>query len=383
MAAAVTHDAAQLRSHPPRRTDIAGIQSGLDGLWEDFNQDLRDGQTVTRACMSNLIVYCEHSRSEEILASVRELVQSHPARVVMLAANGEAGPTHAAEPGIDVYISGHYYALDAGWQVCAEQIHIIADDAAVRRLPSIARAQLVGDLPTTLWWASHQPPPTAGQLFFKLATMSDQIIYDSIGWTNPSKGMQAMSRWVTAERGEYVIFNLAWRRLKPWRSLLSQVLDPAITPAALQQVYGVTIEHGPHALAMASLLLGWIASRLNWKARDGTASVGKQTVWNFAAPGRPVRVLIKRLDAGAPTPYRLRWQWRDGNQEKSLVFALLADQRLGILEPGVDTPLRVIAAPDLEHGALVSAQMAQRTRDKLFEAALEAGNAMTSVLTAH
>lgn len=370
------NESAQLLSHPPHKADIARIQSELDGLWECVHQDISDGQAVTRACMSNLIIYCDTgAEAKEIETAIPAIVQTHPARVILLTGQGIT-----SEPGIEVFVSGHYCALNSGWQVCAEQIHVIADPESGRRLPSVTRAQLVGDLPTTLWWASRQPPPVAGKLFFKFADMSDQIIYDSIGWTNPARGMQAMSRWVAAESGGCVIYNLSWRRLKPWRSLVSQVLDPVVLPGALEQVSRITIEHGPHALAMSSLLVGWLASRLGWKPTDGKVSLGKETVWHFRNKGRQIPVEVRRLDEGQPAPHSLHWCWRDQAGTHTVVFALLGDERLGILEESSDVPVRVISAPELQRSELVSAQLAHRSRDKLFEQALEVGNAMMSVL---
>jgi len=369
---------AQIRSQPAHKVDIARIQHELDGLWKDLHRDLGEGQAVTRACMSNLIIYCDNdAQSADIEQALPAIVQVHPARVILL--TGQGG---TAGSGIDVFVSGHYCALGSGWQVCAEQIRIVADDPSNRRLPSVTRAQLVGDLPTTLWWASREPPPFAGKVFYKLADMSDQIIYDSIGWTNPSKGMQAMSRWVTAERNEYIIYNLAWRRLKPWRRLLSQVLDPVVQPGALEQVSRITIEHGPHALAIAFLLLGWLASRLGWKPTDGTVSPGKETLWHFDVNGRQVPVTVKRLGTGEPAPHRLHWRWRDKAGEHQVMFAVLGDERLGIIEECSDVPVRVVPAPELDRSELVSAQLAHRARDKLFEQALVVVDAMTSVLNA-
>jgi glucose-6-phosphate dehydrogenase assembly protein OpcA len=375
MAAAVS-EFGQLLSEPPRKADAACIQYELDGLWKSLHQDLSDGQAVTRACMSNLIIYSDaDEHSEEIELDILSIVQEHPARVILLTGQGEK-----SESGIEVYVSGHYYALSSGWQVCAEEIRVVADTESGRRLPSITRAHLVGDLPTTLWWASRQPPPVAGKLFYKLADMSDQIIYDSIGWTNPSEGMQAMTRWVGAERNEYIIHSLAWRRLKPWRSLLSQVLDPAIQPGALERVTDITIEHGPHALAVASLLLGWLASRQAWKPTDGKVTPGKETLWNFTATGRQVPVTVRRIPEGEPAPHRVYWHWQDPSGKKTIVFAMLGDERIGILAEESDVPVRVISAPEPKRSELVSAQLAYRTRDKIFEETLEVINAMTSVL---
>jgi glucose-6-phosphate dehydrogenase assembly protein OpcA len=368
---------AQIRFLPPHKVAIPRIQQELGGLWDGFRQDLVDGHAIVRACMSNLIVYCDNDQqSEEVEPAVGGIAHLHPARVILLTGYG-----NTSDPDVDAYVAGHYCGLGSGWQVCSEQIRVVANADSNRRLPSVTRAQLVGDLPTTLWWASRQPPPFAGRLFFKLANMSDQIIYDSTGWTNPSKGIQAMSRWVAAERSEYVIFNLAWRRLKPWRRLLSQVLDPVIQPDALTQVSSVTIEHGPHALTMASLLLGWLASRLGWQPTDGTVSQGKETLLNFSFADRRIPTTVKRMDEGKPAPHKVRWCWRETTGQHCVVFALLDDERLGIMEKGSDSPARVVAIPKLDLSELVSAQMADRTRDKVFEEAVNMGNAMTSVLS--
>ncbi len=367
---------AQIQSHPPQKVSIAQIQYELGAMWESFRQDFSGGQAVTRACMSNLIVYCDDDEQrQKVEQAVSGIVQVHPARVILLTGNDKT-----SDRDIDVYVSGHYCAVSSGWQVCSEEIRVVANADANRRLPSITRAQLVGDLPTTLWWASRQPPPFAGKLFFKLADMSDQIIYDSTGWTNPTKGIQAMSRWVAAERGEHVIFNLAWRRLRPWRSLLSQVLDPMVQADALQRVSRLVIEHGPHALAMASLLLGWLASRLGWQPREGKVSQAKQTLWNFSYSGQRIPVTVKRMDRGEPAPHKLHWYWRDRSGEHCVVFAMLENERLGILEKSSDLPLRVITMPNLDLSELVAAQMADRMRDKVFERAVELGNDMTAVL---
>lgn len=370
--------AAALQSHAIPSVKIAEIQSSLDHLWQDFEQNLKRDQAVTRACMSNLIIYCQSSNSQEVLHAIPGIVHAHPARVIVLIVD-------AAAPGSDleVELSGHYLELSHGWQVCGEQILLQGEADDTRRLPSITRSLLVGDLPTTLWWASRQPPPETGQFFYKLATISDQIIYDSIGWVNPTKGMQAMSRWVAAERDEYVIFNLAWRRLKPWRNLLSQELDPTINPNALQQVNQITLQHGPHALGMATLLLGWLASRMGWQVVSGKSELGQQTVWKLKAAQQTISAKVIRLPEGEALPYRLKWQWRYEHQEHALLFAYLSNHRLGLIDPQTEAMQCVIPSPALPISSLVSAQLAHRQREKLFEEALEVGNALTSVLQKH
>ena len=61
---------------------------------------------------------------------------------------------------------------------------------------------LIGDLPTNLWWACPTPPPLAGPILDDLAEHAEQVIYDSLGWPDPHRGVAATSTWLDRfERG--------------------------------------------------------------------------------------------------------------------------------------------------------------------------------------
>ncbi len=366
----------RLQTVPEKNVRIRHIPRELDALWAGLHRELGEDQVVTRACMSNLIIYCDDDdQTAEIVSSLHDIVMPHPSRVVVLTGLGYTG-----EPGLDVFVSGLYSTLPGGLQVSAELIRVVADSTAHKRLAPVARAHLVGDLPTTLWWASREPAPFLGEVFNPLTAMADQIIYDSIGWSAPTKGMQAMSRWVAAQSSEYVIDNLAWRRLKHWRNLLSQVLDPNVQPGALLAITSLHIEHGPHAVAMASLLVGWLASLLGWRVAGGKAVPGKQTVWQFSVASRQFPVTLTRVEEARCAPVRVDWAWRDDGGERRTVFADLGDDRLGVIEVDSDVPVRAVSVPGSTQGTMVAAQMAHRARDLVFERALETGNQMTAVL---
>ncbi|QLQ32323.1 MAG: glucose-6-phosphate dehydrogenase assembly protein OpcA [Candidatus Thiothrix singaporensis] len=120
-----------------------------------MNQELGENQVVTRACMSNLIIYCDDDEQTlKVNEALPRIVSAHPCRVILLTGLG-----HTGEPGLDVFVSGLYSKLSSGLQVSAELIRVIADASARKRLAPVARAHLVGDLPTTLWWASLEPAP--------------------------------------------------------------------------------------------------------------------------------------------------------------------------------------------------------------------------------
>ncbi|MDD5320360.1 MAG: glucose-6-phosphate dehydrogenase assembly protein OpcA [Methylococcales bacterium] len=359
----------------PKRVRIANIEPELGALWGQFNQNTSGGHTVMRACMSNLIIYCDNNDEAQLISQeIAAIVDVHPARVLLLVADGQSG-----KDTIEAFITLYYTALSDGWQVCAERIDVVSTAEATKRLPSVARSQLIGDLPTTLWWASRQPAPEAGEVFFQLAELADQIIYDNMGWTNPIKGVAAMTRWVAAQQDAQIVHNLAWRRFANWRKLISQVLDPLVAPNALDSLSLIEIDHGPHALAMSWLLVGWLTSQLQWKSVGGKRLSNSELVWHFRNYQREVKVVARRLPKGEPLIYRLLFDWSQAGHDGRVCFERLDSDRIGIMEAFSTIPARVFAAQIPERSTLVSAQLAQRNRDKIFENALKAANAMSAV----
>ncbi len=360
----------------PKRVNIADIESGLGMLWAQFNQANSGGQSVVmRACMSNLIIYCDTSQEAKVISQeIAAIVDIHPARILLLVGNG-----NPSEGTIEARIAIYYTALDDGWQVCAERIDVISTTAVADRLPSVARSQLVGDLPTTLWWASQRTPPTAGEVFFQLAELANQIIYDNVGWVNPAQGVAAMTRWVAAQENTQIVHNLAWRRFAGWRKLISQVLDPQTAPDVLNALNSIEITHGPHALPMTWLLVGWLASRLNWQSVDGKRLSDSELVWRFKNNHQDIKVHVRRLPKGDPLIYHLLFDWSKPGNAGRICFERLDNERIGIVEALSTVPPRAFTAHVPERSTLVSAQLAQRNRDKIFENALKSSNAMSAV----
>jgi glucose-6-phosphate dehydrogenase assembly protein OpcA len=360
----------------PKRVSIAHIESGLGMLWAQFNHaNGGEHSVVMRACMSNLIIYCDTPQEAETIShEIAAIVDVHPARILLLMGNGTP-----SESSIEAQIAIYYTPLDDGWQVCAERIDIISTAAMTERLPSVARSLLVGDLPTTLWWASQRPPPTVGEMFFQLAELANQIIYDNVGWLNPAQGVAAMTRWVAAQENTQIVHNLAWRRFAGWRKLISQVLDPQAAPSALENLHTIEIAHGPHALPMTWLLTGWLASQLKWQAVDGKRLSDSELVWRFKNNHQDIKVQVKRLPKGDPLIYHLLFDWSKPGNAGRICFERLENERIGIVEALSTVPPRAFTAHVPERSTLVSAQLAQRNRDKIFENALKSSNAMTAV----
>lgn len=165
----------------------------------------------------------------------------------------------------------------------SEQITLHASAGGIGRLPFAVRALLIGDLPINLWWATHQPPPLAGPLLYDLAENAQQIIYDSLGWVDPTRAVAATYSWLhefeLGLRGGHwrVASDLNWRRLKFWRRITKQAFEDAAAPGAVASATELVVDHGPHAVVQAWELVSWLTSRLGEFSSAVAGGTSEQT----------------------------------------------------------------------------------------------------------
>lgn len=357
-----------------RQAPIDLVEHELEMMWEGFRAGWGDDDAVTRACMSNLLVYCESpEEADAVRGDLPKILFEHPARTLLLYRDSSRGNDELV-----TWVSVHFSNLGHGLQVCGEQVDVVCRSNAESILPSTARSLLVSDLPTALWWASATPPARSGPIFTALADIADQVIFDSVGWRDPPRDILALARWTSADQDDVVIHNLAWRRLKPWRRILSEVLAPSAIPEALNSVVRIRMEHGPHGLPSSWLLIGWLADRLGWQALEGKTLSGKEIHWTFRHKNGTVEVQIVRLSEGPPVIRKLVWDWDSGRRQ--ITFRRSEDRKLEARIAGGDNLTMVLSLPNQERATLVAQQLAYRTRDRLFESALSSANAMTQAL---
>src|SRR5262249_19700870 len=148
------------------------------------------------------------------------------------------------------------------------------------------------------------PPPLGGSLMHELADLSQQIIYDSVGWPDPARGVAATGAWL--EQIERVgsrwrvASDLNWRRLKYWRRLLVEALGSRTLGQRAEAVSEIHLEHGPHAMVKAWMLGAWLAGQLGWRVQVGRSSAGKETAWRFGTRSGEGSLFVRRLDDGPP-----------------------------------------------------------------------------------
>jgi glucose-6-phosphate dehydrogenase assembly protein OpcA len=328
---------------------------------------------MMRACMSNLIIFCDRPElAQTVEASVPAVVAFHPARVLLLV--GEA-----RVPGNDLTatVSVRAHPAREGRSTYSEQVTLHATGSAVGRLPFAVRELLIGDLPNNLWWVVPQPPPLAGVLLHDLVENVEQIVYDSIGWPDPVHGVVAVAGWLNQfERrpgdGRWrVASDLNWRRLKSWRRLLTQALDPASAPGALESITEVVLEHGPHAVVQAWELVSWLAARLGWHVRGGHLQTGVELVWHCDGTHGTACLRIRRLEEGPPAIRRLRIEYVLNGKPAALNFSVEDEYHLAVVPEGIGAEPRTVTVPPQPLTELLGRQLSNRERDPVFRASME------------
>jgi glucose-6-phosphate dehydrogenase assembly protein OpcA len=321
---------------------------------------------VLRARLSNLVIFCNRGdQAETIAQAVPEIVASHPARVLLV--QGDPAAEEPLTARLNVWCR-----MGPSQKTCSEQVTLRAGGGNVDQLPYAVRGLLIGDLPTNLWWAASVPPPLAGQLLYELAERAQQIIYDSIGWVDPARGVAATCAWLTRfergpEQGPWrVAADLNWRRLKFWRRMLAQALDPNTAPRAIDTISEVLVEHGPHAVIQAWELVSWLAARLGWQVQLGKVEPGVEIAWQVVAPHGLLRVRIRRLADGPSEVRRVRITSCLGETKQTFNIAVQKDMRLAVVLEGLETAPRTVAVQPATLPELVAAQLSNRERDPVF-----------------
>ncbi len=323
---------------------------------------------ITRVRMSNLVIYSNTpERAAAVAVQVPQVVSVHPARVLLLVGQpeGQDGPIQAS-------VLVRPRPVENSHRMCCEQVTLRAADGAIDRLPFAVRSLLIGDLPTNLWWEANQPPPLAGPLLFELVELSQQIVYDSLGWTDPARGVAATAAWLEqVHRGSgsgrwRVASDLNWRRLKYWRRLLAQALDPASAPGAAESLTEMSIEHGPHAVIQAWELASWLCQRLGWRIVSGKVQHGVELTWRLQGAKGDLLLRIRRLEQGRPEIRKIRLACTLDGKPRALNLTVQDDSRLSIELEGQGAAARTMTVPPQSPAELVGRQLSDREPDPVF-----------------
>lgn len=226
-------------------------------------------------------------------SGIADVVASqNPCRIISLF------PIAGEDEGVSAQVSA-YCPINKQSQaalMCCEYITLKGTEPALDRVSDLTASLLISELPRIVWWKGT--PHLDQDLFQRLATLSNQMIFDSSRFTADTEGdLIKVSSLI--EEGVPVT-DLNWRRLAAWQELAAETFDAPGRREAIWEVDRVVIDYEKGNPAQALMYLGWLASRLGWeptsrKHEDDFYEL--QRVYFTAANGREIEAEL----AGIPT----------------------------------------------------------------------------------
>lgn len=255
--------------------ELGGPPKGGDAPGEMIAESHFGGGGLMRANTLNLLaVAASIDHAEAMTQTIARLRDFLPSRTIMLVPE---------ERGIDVEGAGTFDvhlalrdqdAGDAANEVRFETITIRASSEDVGQLASLVTPLLVAELPDFLWWPGGDF--ARDPLFDDLSRIVDRVIVDTAQLGRDISGVGAMRDLIDPSEDATgpVIGDFTWLRLDPWRQLIAQFFDPQDVQRSLRTIEDVRISYaelrsdGSSGFASALLIVGWLASRLDWEITD-------------------------------------------------------------------------------------------------------------------
>jgi glucose-6-phosphate dehydrogenase assembly protein OpcA len=209
----------------------------------------------------NLVCVVDKPWSGEIANRLRRVGRYHASRTVVCAVEPDRTTIDAvATIASDVHPRPGQFAL------LRETVIVDVGERHLDRLDTIVDPLVVTDVPTVVW-----APHGHREVVDTLLGLAEVVLVDSIDEPDLRVGLHHTRQLLD----EAYVVDLAWLRSTPWRERVAATFDPPHLRPDLHTFSAVTVRHQPESAAAALLLVGWMASRLDWRlspllARDGT-----------------------------------------------------------------------------------------------------------------
>jgi glucose-6-phosphate dehydrogenase assembly protein OpcA len=207
-------------------------------------------RAVAPARVLNLIVVVDRDWKGEVSNRLERVGRFHASRTILCS-------VEEGRRSLDAVATISYESPSNGAiHPIRERVDIDLGPEHLKRLDTIVDPILVSELPTMLW-----SPHGHEEAVEALLPLTDVILLDSD--QDPSR--QGLTQAAELERSAYVI-DLSWMRTIPWRERLASSFDLPERRAALRSLTDVCVRHHSSSLASAALIVGWLASRLDWES---------------------------------------------------------------------------------------------------------------------
>jgi glucose-6-phosphate dehydrogenase assembly protein OpcA len=216
-----------------------------------------------RACTRNLVVVAATPQlADRWVSIVDDVLLSIPARAIVVGLDPDGAD------GLEAVTTAVCVPGEGSAATCSERVAIQARGAACTRLASVIETLCATDVPTTLVWLGRVHADDL--VFAPLARGADRIVLDAA--QGSLTDLARVVRWArqTPKRSSPGVADLAWTRLAPWQELCARMFDEPRLRGLSARMTGLRIvQASTPGAALGSeggLLLGWLATRLDWKS---------------------------------------------------------------------------------------------------------------------
>jgi glucose-6-phosphate dehydrogenase assembly protein OpcA len=318
-----------------------------------------ENQALAPARVLNLVVVVDRDWKGEIANRLQRVGRYNASRTVLCAV--EEGRQKLDARAVMRYEEP---SDGAGLGVILEEVEIDLGPEQLVHLESIIDPVIVSDLPTMLW-----SPHGHDEAVKAVLDLADVILLDSDDLADPP---EAFARATELLRSAYLV-DLAWLRTTPWRERLAASFDPPNRRVALDRIANIEVRHQPASAASATLLAGWLCSRLRWDAQPLSSSNGAGLRSVADAPEREIEIHLQPVDQEVPGLVGVTVGCGDA-------FSLSLDRGPGGLRahelPG-DRTWRVLGASRGEPGILGEGVRQALLRDPTYGPALSAARRLS------
>jgi len=227
----------------------------------------------------NMIIFVDHEWSGEIANRLRGVGRYHASRTLVLSFQPK-------RTRMDAHVSIVSEGDPALGEVALlrETVVVEIGERHLDDLITIADPLVVSDLPTLLW-SPHGHHHAVGELL----ALAQAVLVDSVDEPDPHEGIDRACEL----SGQAYVVDLAWLRSTPWRERVAAAFDPPRLRGELQAIESLTIRHHPDSTVAAMLLIGWLASRLQWETSPLTAEQNALAGLARDAGGRDVALRLE------------------------------------------------------------------------------------------
>ncbi|HEY6761530.1 MAG TPA: glucose-6-phosphate dehydrogenase assembly protein OpcA [Baekduia sp.] len=216
-----------------------------------LSQVHRENAGYVPARVLNLICIVDKQYSGEIANRLRRVGRYHPSRTIVCSVDPRRTTLDAVAT-----IAAPSEVGEGQIGLLRETVVVECGERHLKHLDRIVDPLVVTDLLTCVWapHGHHEAVDT-------LLDLAQIVLTDSIDDPDPG---DALRRARQLSDKVYVV-DLAWLRSTPWRERIAATFDPPTVRPELRTISDITIRHHPDSAASALLLVGWLASRLDWR----------------------------------------------------------------------------------------------------------------------